>query len=37
MSPENDETRIIGVRPVNPPEDIPVTFDGEVIHIIIDS
>jgi len=36
MSPENDEVRTIGVRPTNPPEDIPITFDGEVIHIIID-
>jgi len=35
--PENDQVRTIGVRPTNPPEDIPITFDGEVIHIIIDS
>lgn len=34
--PENDETRTIGIQPTNPPEDIPITFDGEVIHIIID-
>lgn len=56
--PEDDQTRWIGVRPTNPPENIPVTesapltsiliepvagcdpfpitFNGEVIHIIID-
>ena len=37
MSPENDQTRWIGIRPVNPPEDIPVTLDGEVPHVIVDS
>jgi len=36
VSEENDEVRTIGIRPVNPPEDIPVTLDGEVVHIIID-
>ena len=35
--PENDQTRWVGVRPVNPPEDIPVTLDGEVAHVIVDS
>ena len=34
--PEDDQTKILGIRPTNPPEDIPITFDGEVIHIIID-
>jgi len=34
--PEDDQTKWIGVLPVNPPEDIPITFNGEVIHIIID-
>jgi len=37
MSPENDQTRWIGVRPTNPKEDIPITLDGEVPHVIVDS
>ena len=37
MSPENDQTRWIGVRPTNPKEDIPITLDGEVAHVIVDS
>jgi len=37
MSPENDETRWIGIRPTNPKEDIPITLDGEVAHVIVDS
>ena len=37
MSPENDQCRWIGIRPTNPPEDIPVTLDGEVAHVIVDS
>jgi len=36
MPEEPDQTRWIGIRPTDPPEDIPVTLDGEVIHIIID-
>jgi len=37
MSPENDQCRWVGVRPVNPKEDIPITLDGEVAHVIVDS
>jgi len=37
MSPENDQCRWVGIRPVNPPEDIPVTLDAEVVHVIVDS
>jgi len=37
MSPENDQCRWVGIRPTNPPEDIPVTLDGEVPHVIVDS
>ena len=37
MSPENDQTRWIGIRPTNPAEDIPITLDAEVVHVIIDS
>jgi len=37
MSPENDQCRWVGIRPTNPPEDIPITLDGEVAHVIIDS
>ena len=37
MSPENDQCRWIGIRPVNPPEDIPITMAGEVVHVIVDS
>jgi len=37
MSPENDQCRWIGIRPTNPPEDIPVTLNGEVPHVIVDS
>ena len=37
MSPENDQCRWIGIRPTNPPEDIPVTLDAEVVHVIVDS
>jgi len=36
MAKEPDQIRWIGIRPTDPPEDIPVTLDGEVIHIIID-
>lgn len=34
---EDNQTEWVGIRPTDPPEDIPITFDGEVIHIIIDS
>lgn len=37
MSPENDQTRWIGIRPTNPKEDIPITLDAEVVHVIVDS
>ena len=37
MSPENDQTRWVGVRPTSPAEDIPVTLNGEVPHVIVDS
>ena len=37
MSPENDQCRWVGIRPTNPKEDIPITLDGEVAHVIIDS
>ena len=36
MADEGDQITWVGIRPVDPPEDIPITFDGEVIHIIID-
>jgi len=36
MAKEPDQTTWVGIRPTDPPEDIPITFDGEVIHIIID-
>jgi len=37
MSPENDQCRWVGIRPTNPKEDIPITLDGEVAHVIVDS
>ena len=37
MSPENDQCRWVGIRPANPPEDIPVTLGAEVPHVIVDS
>ena len=37
MSPENDQCRWVGIRPTNPKEDIPITLDAEVVHVIVDS
>ena len=37
MSSENDQCRWVGIRPTNPPEDIPVTLGAEVPHVVVDS
>jgi len=37
MAGENDQCRWVGIRPTNPPEDIPVTLGAEVPHVIVDS
>ena len=34
---EDNQTKWVGVRPTSPAEDIPVTLNGEVIHVIVDS
>jgi len=35
--PEGDQTKWRGIRPTDPPEDIPVTLDGEVPHVVVDA
>jgi len=37
MAKEPDQTRWRGIRPTDPSEDIPVTLDAEVVHVIVDS
>ncbi len=37
MAKEPDQTRWRGIRPTDPSEDIPITLDGEVAHVIVDS
>ena len=36
MAEENDQTKWVGIRPAKDTDDVPVTFDGEVIHVIVD-
>jgi len=35
--PEGDQIKWRGIRPTDPPEDLPVTMGGEVVHVIVDS
>ena len=37
MAKESDQTRWVGIRPTDPPEDIPITLDAEVPHIVVDA
>lgn len=37
MPKEPNQAKWRGIRPTDPPEDIPVTLDGEVAHVIVDS
>jgi len=37
MAKEPDQTRWRGIRPTDPSEDIPITLDAEVVHVIVDA
>jgi len=37
MAKEPNQAKWRGIRPTDPSEDIPVTMDGEVLHVIVDS